>query len=180
MPAFEPGRDLARAILAGLAGTAAMTLSQMAEQRVTGRKSSNTPAQAACYLLGFKTRTEAQEHKLADRVHWAYGTTWGLGQLALRRVPEPLRTVLFFGTVWASGAAMLTAAKLSPPPTEWSADSLATDLGHHVVFAAASGLAAHALEAADTPASAAGSQLFAATQRSAFTSRLRGRGERLD
>lgn len=123
-----------------------MTLSQTAEMRATGRKPSSTPAQALCLLLGFETRTEVQEHRLADRVHWAYGTMWGLGQLPLRRVPEPLRTLLYFGTVWASGAGMLTATELSPPPTEWSAGSLASDLGHHAVFAAAAGMAAHLLE----------------------------------
>lgn len=48
--------------------------------------------------------------------------------------------------IWSAGAAMLPVPKLSPPPWKWTAKSLATDIGHHVVYATAAASAAHGLE----------------------------------
>jgi len=120
-----------------------MSLSQAIEMKLTGRKPSNSPAEALCVLLGFETRTEQQEHRLADELHWAYGTTWGLGRVPLARIPEPEQSLLYFLGLWGSGAALLTTTRLSPPPTQWSTRSLVTDLVHHAVYAAAGGIAAH-------------------------------------
>ncbi|MGE3280040.1 MAG: hypothetical protein AB7O13_03385 [Alphaproteobacteria bacterium] len=133
-------RDLVRGVAAGLAGTAAMSLSQSAEIAATGRKPSATPAEAACVLLGIETRTEAQEQRFAREAHWAYGTLWGLGQIPLRRMPEPYRSLMYFAAAWGAGAVLLTRLKLAPPPTDWKTSSLLSDLGHHAVYTGASNL----------------------------------------
>lgn len=132
-------------LAAGLAGTAAMSLSQRVEMAATGRELSATPAKAVCQLLGFETHTQAQEQHLALAAHWAYGTTWGLAQSLLSRVPEPERSLLYFPAVWGVGATLLTGSKLAPPPTQWSTKSLLTDLGHHAIYTAAVSLAFHFL-----------------------------------
>ena len=123
-----------------------MRLSQRVEMAVTGRKPSTTPAEAVCVLLGIETRTEAQEQRFAEEAHWAYGTAWGLGQVPLRRIAEPARTLLYVATVWTAGVALITGLRLAPPPTKWSPASLVADLMHHLVYAAAAGLTFAGLE----------------------------------
>lgn len=138
--------SILRGLLAGLAGTAAISASQQVELVLTGRTPSATPAEALCLMLGVETRTEAEEQRLANEAHWAYGTMWGLGHSATAQVFEPARTLLYFAAVWAAGAALLTSTGLAPPPTRWKASSLVSDLAHHAVYAAVGSLAYHALE----------------------------------
>lgn len=118
-----------------------MSLSQSVEMAVSGRQPSTAPAEAAFVLLGIETRTEAQEQRFAQGAHWAYGTIWGLGQLPLRPLREPERSLLYFLAVWSAGVLLLTKLSLSPPPTRWSRASLLTDLAHHTVYVAAVGFA---------------------------------------
>lgn len=132
-----------RGLVAGLVGTAAMSLAHKAEMTAVGHKSSASPADAVCLLLGFETRTQAQERHLAREAHWAYGTTWGLAQSLLSRMPEPQRSFLSFPAVWSAGAVLLTAVKLAPPSTRWSTKMLLTDLGHHAVYTVAASLTFH-------------------------------------
>lgn len=66
-----------RGLLAGLAGTAAMTLTQLMEMKLTGRAPSATPAEAAGKVLGVQPRGPREKVRFANIVHWAYGTTWG-------------------------------------------------------------------------------------------------------
>lgn len=138
---LEPAGPLLRAFSAGVAGTAAMTLSQKVEMALTGRSPSTSPAEAACIVLGIQTRSEAQEHRLATEAHWAYGAGWGLGHLLTSRLPQPARTLLYFGAVWGSGAALLAATGVAPPPTKWKPKSLITDLLHHAIYTVAGGAA---------------------------------------
>ncbi|HEY3779290.1 MAG TPA: hypothetical protein VGL35_14660 [Rhizomicrobium sp.] len=144
-PAVRLALGLAAGLAAGVAGTAAMSASQTAEMALSGRRPSTTPAEAACVLLGIETRTDAQKQRFATQAHWGYGTIWGLGQLALRQIREPLRSAVYFLTVWSAGAALLTGLKLSPPPTEWSKHSLLADWMHHAIYAVAAGLTFQAI-----------------------------------
>ena len=59
-------------------------------------------------------------------------------------VPEPARTAAFFGLAYGGGAALLSGLKLAPPPTEQKPAEIATDVGHHLVYALSAG-AAYAL-----------------------------------
>lgn len=141
------GGEIVRGLLAGLAGTAAMSLSQQIEMAVTGRQPSATPAEAFCLLLGFETRTEAEEQRLADEAHWAYGTMWGLGHSLAPPIREPARSLVYLAAVWSAGTALLTVTRLSPPPTEWKTQSLLSDIAHHAVYAGVGSLVYRALGA---------------------------------
>ena len=70
------GRDR-EGLVAGLAGTAAMTLSSMVEMKLRGRSASKAPAQAICKSLGLETVSEEAQTRLNNLVHWGYGTAWG-------------------------------------------------------------------------------------------------------
>lgn len=137
--------EIARGLIAGVAGTAAMSLSQKIEMALTGRSPSATPAEALCLLLGFETRTEAEEQRLAEEAHWAYGTAWGLGHTLTRPLPEPARSLVYLGAVWGAGTGLLTSTGLAPPPTQWTMQSLLSDIAHHAVYVGVGSLVYHAL-----------------------------------
>jgi hypothetical protein len=63
-----------KGIFAGVAGTAAMTLSSTIEMKVRGRPASSTPAQAAAKVLGVEPVDEKAKARFSNIVHWGYGT----------------------------------------------------------------------------------------------------------
>ncbi len=69
---------LGKGIIAGLAGTAAITISQMIEMQLTGRKTSDAPVKAAEKVLDVKPASKEDKEKMAQEVHWSYGTSWGV------------------------------------------------------------------------------------------------------
>lgn len=126
---------------AGLLGATAMLVSQKIEIRATGRKPSDTPAKAVETLTGLTARDEERRSQLSTAAHFAFGTALGAGLVALDRVPTPFRTPLFAAGAWLVGTGVLVALDVSDPPTEWSAGALATDIGHHAVYAASASAA---------------------------------------
>lgn len=159
------GDAIGKGILAGLAGTAAITLSQMIEMRLTKREQSQAPSKVAGQVLGVvpsnkeeaaelggepvepgKTNEQVkQEHaaRFSQMVHWQYGTFWGVarGLLSAAGVTGWPATALHFGAVWSTGLVMLPAANASEPITEWPPRQIAVDVLHHSVYAIAAGLA---------------------------------------
>lgn len=130
-----------KGLAAGLVGTAVMTIVQTIEMKLQDREASKVPAEAVEKVFGIQPRDEKAEQRLAQLVHFAYGTAWGgvlgvLERTRLGRVGAPLAQ---FGAVWGTAAAMLPALDLSPPPTEWSKQQIATDALHHAVYSAAAG-----------------------------------------
>jgi hypothetical protein len=72
-------------LIAGLVGTAAMTVSSTIEMKVRGRQASSAPADAAEKVLGIeKFKSDADERRFATLVHWGYGTGWGAVRGLLR------------------------------------------------------------------------------------------------
>ena len=71
------GEGIGVGIIAGLAGTIAITLSQTIEMKITGRKPSTVPADAATKVLDFQAKAGKKE-AFSNEVHWAYGTLWGI------------------------------------------------------------------------------------------------------
>lgn len=128
-----------KGLAAGLVGTAVMTVVQTIEMKLRDREPSTVPAAAVEKIFGIRPRDERAEKRLAQLVHFAYGTAWGgvrglLGAAGLGRVGAP---VAHFLAVWGAAAAMLPALDLAPPPTEWSREQVAIDGLHHAVYAAA-------------------------------------------
>lgn len=95
---------LGKGVLAGLAGTAAMTLSSTIEMRLRERGSSDALAQAAGKVLDLDPEEMDDEAKaqFSNAVHWGYGTSWGAmrGALHAAGVHGVAADAAHFGTVW--------------------------------------------------------------------------------
>ena len=140
---------IGKGLLAGLAGTAAITLSQMIEMKITKRQPSDAPIKVASQITGAATADESQKEKLNNEIHYAYGTSWGivrglLGFAGLKGLPA---TLVHFGAIWATELVMLPKYDAAPPVNEQEPKSVAIDALHHAVYAVAAGLAYDALDA---------------------------------
>jgi hypothetical protein len=135
--------DAGVGLVAGLAGTAAMTLSSTVEMRLRGRPGSEAPAEAAAKVLGFSPQDEKGRARFSALVHWGYGTGWGavrgaLAFLGLRGAPA---SGAHFALVWGGEQVMLPALGVAPPATRWGVREVVIDAWHHVVYAGAAGAA---------------------------------------
>ena len=139
---------IGRGLLAGLAGTAAMTVSSTVEMRLRGRDASSAPADAATKVLGIAQFTDdAARNRFATLVHWGYGTGWGVvhGLLDLAGLPPTKRTAGHFAAVWDNETVMLPLLEVAPPIYRWGMREVAIDVLHHAVYATATGIAYGAL-----------------------------------
>ena len=145
----ELGTAIGIGLLAGLAGTAAITLSQKIEMKITKREPSDALVKVAQETTCIKPQNAAQKEKVSQEIHWAYGTVWGIargiiGLTGLKGLPA---TAVHFATVWGTAMVMLPAFKASPPVTEQKPQAVAIDALHHAVYALAAGAAYDALDA---------------------------------
>jgi len=152
---MRPG-DVAGAVgkglVAGIAGTALMTLSSTIEMKLAGREASSAPADAAAKVLGVEPTGEGEKARFATVVHWAYGSSWGVlrGLLGAAGLTGSVAGGAHFAAVWGSGLVMLPKLGVAPPVGEWGAKALATDAFHHLVYAAGTSLAFAALDRSST------------------------------
>jgi hypothetical protein len=121
-----------KGIFAGVAGTAAMTLSSTIEMKVRGRPASSTPALAAAKVLAIEPVDEEAKERFSNLVHWGYGTAWGgaRGLLAAAELSGPAATAVHLGAVWGSEQVMLPALGVTPPLTEWGVKAVVIDALH--------------------------------------------------
>jgi hypothetical protein len=132
-----------KGLVAGAVGTAAMTLFQMLEMKMTKREESTAPADAVGKVLEIQPRNEEGRQRLNQVAHWLYGTAWGvpraiLGAVGLR---EPAATAVHFGAVWGSALTMPPVLDVAPPPNEMEPKEVAIDAARHAVYAVATGVA---------------------------------------
>ena len=138
---------IGRGLLAGAAGTAAMTVSSTLEAKLRGRPPSTAPARATAKVLGIKAfEDDLAAARWSDLSHWGYGTGWGVVRGLLGLLPLRARTAsaLHGGAVWGSAQITLPALEIAPPSIFWGAREIAIDAFHHAVYATATG-AAHEL-----------------------------------
>lgn len=148
---LEVGRvagALGKGLLAGLAGTAAITTSQMVEMMLTDREPSTIPADAAAKVFGIEPVDEEKKSKLANEVHWAYGTSWGafrglLGAVGLKGWPA---TAAHFVAVWGGAMAIQPSLDLAPPVKEWNIQTIITGGIHHAIYAFITGVVFDAID----------------------------------
>ncbi|MBA2616893.1 MAG: hypothetical protein H0U91_01820 [Rubrobacter sp.] len=135
--------DFGKGLFAGVAGTAAMTVSSTLEMKISGRGASETPAQAAEEVLGVQPEDEDSEARFSNLVHWGYGTGWGgvRGLLESAGLSGTTATAAHLGLVWGSEQVVLPALGVSAPVFKYGGKATATDLLHHAVYATATGLA---------------------------------------
>lgn len=139
---------LGKSIIAGLAGTAAITISQMIEMKIEKRKPSKVPADAASKVLDVKAVNKDKKEKFANEVHWAYGTTWGVGRgvlglVGLKGIPA---TLSHFGAIWGTAMTMQPALKVAPPVTQWETKTIIISGIHHLVYTTVAGLVYDAID----------------------------------
>lgn len=147
----KAGTAIGIGLMAGLAGTAAISVSQWIEMKITGRKPSATPVKVASKILDVNPTSEEKKAKVSEEIHWAYGTSWGMvrGGLRLAGLKGWAATATHFALVWGAENIMLPALKVSPPITKWSAKEIAKDGLFHAVYAVAAGLVYDAIAGED-------------------------------
>lgn len=124
-------------LVAGFAGTIAMTVSSTLAARLQGRGDSDTPSRAVAEVLGIEAyRDDAAKARVNGLAHWGYGTGLGTvrGLLALVGTGRNITDVAFHGAVLAAEQTMMSALDLAPPITQWGRSEVATDLTHHTVY----------------------------------------------
>jgi hypothetical protein len=139
----QVGAALGKGLLAGIAGTAAMTVSSTIEAKLRDRGASNAPSDAAAKILGVKPDGEAGEQRFGTLVHWGYGTGCGgvLGLIDAAGVSGAAATMAHFASVWGAEQVMLPALDVAPPLWESEPVEIGIDAFHHAVYAVATALA---------------------------------------
>ena len=132
-----------KGLFAGVAGTAAMTISSTLEAKLRGRGASTAPAQAAAKVLGVEPIDEEAMARFSNLVHWGYGTAWGgvRGLLTAAGLSGPASTAAHLGLLWGSEQVMLPVLEVAPPLPEMGLKEAGIDALHHLVYAAATGMA---------------------------------------
>lgn len=142
------GSAIGRGLIAGLAGTAAITLSQMLENKINQKEPNFAPADAACKALGIEASQREQREKLSKEVHWVYGTLWGVarGLLSLAHIKKTSATALHFGAIYYTSLTIQPDFEVRPPIAEWSNEDILYDSLHHAVYAIVTGLVFDAID----------------------------------
>lgn len=140
----KPGQVAAAAgvgLAAGLAGTAAMTLSSTVEMKIRGRPPSSAPVRAASKVLGVSPTGEKGARRFGAVAHWVYGTGWGAvrGVLASAGLPAAAASAAHLGLLWGTEQLTLPMLGAAPPPAGQSAKELAIGAWHDLVYAGATG-----------------------------------------
>jgi hypothetical protein len=132
---------LGKGLVAGFAGTAAMTASSTVEQHLRGRAASSAPADATAKVLGIaEFNDDAAKERFSFLSHWGYGTGWGVVRAAFGAVLSPkAATAAHLAAIWGNEQLMLPALDVAPPITMWGGKEIAIDAWHHIVYATATG-----------------------------------------
>ncbi len=80
------GSAIGRGLIAGLAGTAAITLSTRIERMINKMPVNFAPGDAASKALSIEASDREEWEKFSNEVHWTYGTLWGVGRGLLSRL----------------------------------------------------------------------------------------------
>jgi hypothetical protein len=136
--------SIGKGLVAGFAGTAAMTVSSAVEAKLRGRAPSSAPARATAKVLGIASFEDAvAQARFNDLSHWGYGTGWGVvrGLLDAAGLAPRKATAAHGAAVWGSAQVTLPALEIAPPAIFWPKEEIAIDAFHHTVYAVATGIA---------------------------------------
>lgn len=131
-----------RSVIAGAAGTAAMTLAYRTEHllrpEVKGQldyDDSIVPGQIVASVLRLSDVTDRGDAELGLALKWGYGSAFGLWHGTLRRyLPEPWASLIFGATLMSATFSLFPLLGKTPPPWRWPADVLMTSLGTHAAY----------------------------------------------
>jgi hypothetical protein len=140
---------IGRGVVAGFAGTAAMTVSSTLEAKLRGREPSSAPARATAKMLGIKAfEDDRASARFNDLSHWGYGTSWGVvrGLLAATGMKPRAATAAHGAAIYGAAQITLPALEIAPPAVFWPKEEIAIDAFHHAVYAAFTGAAYELME----------------------------------
>lgn len=142
------GSAIGKGLIAGAAGTVAITVSQLIEMKIEDRPPSTVPADAASKALEIKPETPEDKQQFSQQVHWTYGTLWGVmrGLLSLFNIKGLPATALHWAAITGTAMTIEPSLKVAKPITQWSAKQIATTCLHHAVYAVATGLVFDAID----------------------------------
>ena len=138
---------LARGLVAGAAGVAAMTLAEKLEQAVTGRPNSYVPAHTLERLLRLPARPDAERLWLNWAMHWGQGIVLGAVRAAMaeRGIRGPVGSFIHLNLRLLNDQTLENATGVGAPPWTWPVDEQVVDLLHKAVYAFATGAVADML-----------------------------------
>ncbi len=125
-----------------------MTLSELLEMAISGRKGSPVPGQVGAHLMPGRDPTSSEDvARLNTAVHWAHGIAMGSvrGLLGHAGVTGPAASAAHFALLWSGDAALHRALGVADVPWRWYAAELAADVFHEAVYVAATGAVYDAL-----------------------------------
>lgn len=134
-----------RSILAGTAGTAALTLAYALEHRLRpGRRGpldyddSLVPGQIVASVMHLGHVTAREDRDLGLILRWSYGSAFGLWHGVLRRrLGEPAASAVFGATLMSATLSLFPLLGRTPPPWRWPPDVIATCLATHAAYVGA-------------------------------------------
>ena len=131
------GTAAVRGLVAGLAGTAAMTLAEKVEQQFTGRPNSYVPARTLGRLVGMGSRADRQSLRRNWLMHWGQGILMGAlrGVMARHGVRGPVGSFMFMSARLLNDQALENATGVGAPPWTWPTDEQVIDLTHKWIYA---------------------------------------------
>ena len=136
------GSAIGMGLIAGLAGTVAITLSMKIERMLTEAPASFAPADAASKALSIEASDREQWPKFSNEVHWTYGTLWGVarGLLSLIPLKGAPATATHFAAIYSTAITIEPDFEVAPPLNEWTNKEIAVFVLHHAVYTVVVGL----------------------------------------
>jgi hypothetical protein len=142
-----------RSIVAGSAGTAALSLAYAAERRLRRRHrgpldydDSLVPGEIVASIMHLPHVTAREENDLGLALRWGYGSVFGVWHgLLRRRFPEPWASAIFGATLMSATFSLFPLLGRTPPPWRWPPDVMATSIATHVAYVLAVGATDDAL-----------------------------------
>lgn len=142
-----------RGVIAGFAGTAAMTAvysylhasrpgavgvpdaEGLGGQAGLDYDDSAVPGQIAATILHLPSVTVKQASELTLAIRWSYGSAFGVAHVLLRsRFSEPVPTLIFGSALMTITFSMFPILGRTPPPWRWTADAMVTSVVTHVAY----------------------------------------------
>ena len=141
-------RDVAwpiRSIVAGAAGTTALTLAYDVERRLRPRHQgpldyddSLVPGKIVASIMHLPHVTAREDNDLGLALRWGYGSAFGLWHGILRRhFHEPWASAIFGATLMSATFSLFPILGRTPPPWRWPPDVMATCLMTHAAYVTA-------------------------------------------
>jgi hypothetical protein len=134
-----------RSVLAGIAGTAALTASYAIEwclrpqqQGPLDYDDSLVPGQIVASVMHLGKVSGREDRELGTILRWGYGSAFGLWHgLLHRRFREPVPSAIFATTLMSATFSLFPLLGRTAPPWRWPPDVMMTCLATHAAYVAA-------------------------------------------